>query len=497
MASVPPDVFETVISGFASVSLSPVVKMRSEARTKALHELGITGIDTSGNPSITSNQTIISGTAYYTFNHFYDYFRKYKAIIESKGDVNKLEEIFRGEIPPQFNWKDYALMRVPVDMLPSGFMDEKTIARAKATIHAGIFGMEYGAVFCGDSSGFYKRSLIEKCVVGKPDNPITTPEGEGIVFTAALRGNLNSSYVMAIDPASEQDNFSIVILELFPNHRRVVYCWTITRARYKAKLKKGLAKEQDFYRYCAAKIRELMKLFYCERIALDSQGGGIAVMEALGDPAGLEGNERPIYTVVDEEKPSDTDNKVGDHILVMINFARAEWVSEANHGMRKDFEDKTLLFPEFNPAIVGLAIEEDKMLGRVKVDSEGTERLYDTLEDCVMEIEELKDELATIVHTQTGVSLRDRWDTPEVKQAGGRKGRLRKDRYSALLMANMVARIFQKAPQSTNYEVYGGFAQDLVKRGKVNTRGRHNNPEWYDRMVNSPGYGIVAGRGNR
>ena len=38
--------------------------------------------------------------------------------------------------------------------------------------------------------------------------------------------------------------------------------------------------------------------------------------------------------------------------------------------------------------------------------------MYDTLEQCVMDIEELKDELSMIQMTQTA-SGRDRWDTPE------------------------------------------------------------------------------------
>ena len=41
--------------------------------------------------------------------------------------------------------------------------------------------------------------------------------------------------------------------------------------------------------------------------------------------------------------------------------------------------------------------------------------------------------------TQTA-TCRERWDTPEVKTGAGGKSRLRKDRYSSLLMANMSAR---------------------------------------------------------
>ena len=83
--------------------------------------------------------------------------------------------------------------------------------------------------------------------------------------------------------------------------------------------------------------------------------------------------------------------------------------------MRKDFEDKLVLFPFFDTASIGLSIEQDKVSGRK----------YDTLEDCVMEIEELKDELAMIVMTQTS-SGRERWDTPEVKMGAGKSPDLEK-----------------------------------------------------------------------
>ena len=85
--------------------------------------------------------------------------------------------------------------------------------------------------------------------------------------------------------------------------------------------------------------------------------------------------------------------------------------------------------------------------------------MYDTLEDSVLDIEELKDELSMIQMTQTA-SGRDRWDTPQVVVGTGKKSKMRKDRYSALLMANMAARILQRTPEQATYEFYGGFAKD-------------------------------------
>lgn len=494
-ASIPNEIFENVVSGFASVSLSPIEKLRQAARVRAMRRLGLLGEGGDAPPTLAglaSNQTILSGTAYYAFNHFYAYWRQYKAIIESRGERRKLEEIFNGEVPEKFNWKDYSVMRIPVGLLPEGFMDEKHVAKARATIHLAHFMMEYGAVFPSDSNGFFKRSLVESCVAGNPERSIEFSCGT-VSFCAVLRGDPNRRYVLAVDPASESDRFSITVLELWPDHRRVVHGWTTTRKRHKAKLAKGLAKEDDFYGYAARKIRDLMAMFPTEHIAMDSQGGGVAVMEAMGDRARLRQGEKPIYPVIDEEKPKDTDNLPGLHILELVQFASSDWVSEANHGLRKDLEDKVLLFPKFDPAVVGLAIEEDKILGRVKAGPDGDEKLYDTLEDCVLEIEELKDELATIVHSQTGPTKRDRWDTPEVKVAGGKKGRLRKDRYSSLLMANMAARRMARAPERPEYAYLGGFAHEIASlpRGSV-VRPHWQNPDWY--TAPGGGFGAVVNR---
>ena len=242
-------------------------------------------------------------------------------------------------------------------------------------------------------------------------------------------GDQDKRYVFGVDPASEVDNFSIVVLELNDDHRRIVHCWTTTRSEHKEKVKKGYASETDFYAYCARKIRDLMKLFPCVHIAMDAQGGGIAVMESLHDKDKIKADEQAIWPVIDEDKEKDTDDERGLHILEMCQFAKYDWLAEANHSLRKDFEDKAILFPRFDAITVGLSNAEDGLKGR----------MFDTLEECVMEIEELKDELAMIQMTQTA-NGRDRWDTPEVVVAAGKKSKMRKDRYSTLIMANMAGR---------------------------------------------------------
>ena len=68
-------------------------------------------------------------------------------------------------------------------------------------------------------------------------------------------GSKDKHYIYGVDPASEVDNFSIVVLEV-SDHRRIVHCWTTTSSEHKEKVKKGYSSESDFYSYCARKIRD-------------------------------------------------------------------------------------------------------------------------------------------------------------------------------------------------------------------------------------------------
>ncbi len=462
-ASIPREIFENVVAGFAAVSADPVENVKRIAAKKKAEELGIT-IEEEEKEVKKDNQIILSGTAYYDFNHFSSYWKKWKSIIQSQGNRNRLREIFGEDPPENFDWTQYSIIRMPYELLPRGFMDEDQVARSKATVHAGIYQMEYGACFTRDSQGFFKRSLIESCVASDK-NPIKL-NGNDIIFESVLMGDPDKKYIFGVDPASEVDNFSIVVLEVNPDHRRIVHCWTTSRSEHKEKLKKGFVSETDFYSYCARKIRDLMKLFPCIHIALDAQGGGIAVMESLHDKDKIQEGELPIWPTIDDKKEKDTDGESGLHILEMCQFAKYDWLSEANHGLRKDFEDKVLLFPFFDAVSLDISEHQDTMKSR----------MFDTLEECVLDIEELKDELAMIQMTATA-SGRDRWDTPQVVVGTGKKSKMRKDRYSSLLMANMAARVLQRTPEQAAYDFYGGFATGGHK--PKSTDKLYTGPSWF------------------
>jgi len=479
-ASISSDIYETVVSGFAAVSATPIQNVKKEAKKQAMKDAGIWNDDLELLSHSMGNQALIAGTADYAFKHFANYWKRYKSIIESKGEKHKLEEIFKGEVPENFNWKDYSIIRIPYELIPKGFMDDKQVARAKATIHTGIYNMEYAACFTEDSDGFFRRSLIESCVT-KENDPIIINSNEQVFFDAKTTGDTTLKYIYGVDPASEKDNFSIVILELHPSHSRIVYCWTTNRTNFKERQKAGLVSDHDFYAFCARKIRNLMKVFPCERIGMDAQGGGIAIEEALHDPAKLEDGEHLIWPII-SDKPKDTDDQSGLHILELIQFAKADWTAQANHGLRKDLEDKVLLFPRFDELSLVFALDQENR----NIETADLTAIYDTTSECILEIEELKNELTTIVMSQTssGGGARDRWDTPDIKMPNGKKGKLRKDRYSALLIANMLARQINRTLQPISYDIIGTDASKSVK----NNGQMYKGPNWFTDSANEDIY---------
>ena len=459
------DIFETVISGFGAVSSAPEKNVKRIAAEKLAKKMNLRLSDFENfiePSSALDNQIVISGTAYYDFNHFSKYHDKWKAIIKTKGDRKKLKDLFGGdELSDSFKSEDYSIIRLPYELIPEGFMDDAQISRSKATMHSGNFEMEFGAIFSKDSLGFFKRTLVESCVVNE-DKKITIDNkdyyGDKTFFEPKMYGDKNKTCVMGVDPAIAADNFAIVILEIDPPFRKIVYCWVTNKKDHMEKIKLGLVQEHNYYAYAARKIRELCKQFNCVRIAIDSEGGGRAILESLRDEDKLRPGDLPIYHIINPNKPNfEEDGLAGLHIIDEISFSNGTWVSDANHGMKKDMEDNVLLFPFIDSISFAEASYED----------EEAARLYDTEQQNIRDIEEIKNELITIVVTETKTG-RESFDTPEIKTGTGRKGRMKKDRYSALLMANMTGRQMMNNNEIELTMSAGGFASSLTKKDDNN-----------------------------
>jgi hypothetical protein len=420
-----PEIYETVVVGFGAVSKDPVMNAVLKARRNKMIEQGTWSDDLEdrfGTQDI--NQQIITGTAGYGFGHFYKYYERYRQIIFNDHKPQPGEE----KVDYSNSRHNYSITRLPYNLIPEGFMDAATIERAKQSMLKSHFDMEYMATFAKDSDGFFKRSLVEACTC-----PVIIDDEE-VRFKPVLEGSQEKTYIYGIDPASEDDNLAVVILEVEEKYSKVVHCWTINKKKHAKRVKAGLAEEHDYFQYCASKIRDLMRVFPCARIMIDAQGGGNAFREAFASPPN-ESDVR-ILEVIDLDKPKDTDDISGLHILEMCQFANNKWLASANHGLKFDLENKLLIFAEFDYIDLATVSEiENDRAKKAGIELDNIS-LYDTLEDCYLEIEELKRELCSIVHTKTHAGT-ERWNTPATASKGASQ---KKDRYSALLIANQGAR---------------------------------------------------------
>lgn len=466
-AAIQEDIFDIVIRGFAATTKTPVEEAKRIAFDKKLAEIDLPADVkkklTTDDGKMHGNQIIYSGTAYYAFNHFAKRHQMWQDIVRSKGDMEKVAQIFGGEnlVPNDFNYKDYAIIRIPHTHLPEGLLDQRQLAHAKAILPRNIYLMEYGAIFVKDSDGFYPRSLIEGCTVG-PNKPIETPDG-AVTFTPLMKGHSKRKYVIGIDPAAERDNLAIVVIEIWSNHYRVIYCWAVNKKEFIKRKKRGLVTDDDYYAYCCSRIREIVRLFNPVRIEMDSQGGGYAVAEMLRNKKLLNMDEGdfPIYEVIDFNDPKSTDGETdGRHILHLVQQS-SEFNQDANIALHKSFETRTLLFPAFDSVKMYAAIEAEKAVGIV----------FDTYEENVFNLEELKNELCTIQMSETATG-KERFDTPQVVKPGAvegrsRRGRLLKDRFTALLLSHKYVYDTDVTPDDgIDYEDVPGNIEKRAKPGK-------------------------------
>lgn len=469
-----PRIVEEVLSGFAAVKADPMTSYKEASRIKVLQEKGRdTRLQELELSAQIGNQTIISGTADYHFNHYYTYWQKYCSIIKCKGNVKELAKLgIQMENPDDY--KKYMVARIPWWMtmvknqegkILGGFMSEEIINRQKTQMSVALFNKEYEAIFISDSDGFFKRSTIEGCTASERNIDLgLIPSYCPVTFEIQSSGIPEATYVMGVDVARMQDNFAIVINQVLETHQRIVYCWTTNENDYGKKLKANLTTESSYNAFCARHVRNLLNSFYCPYIAVDAQGGGRGLTDSLKDSNMLVDGDVPILPIIDPKKPADTDRMSGNHIIKHINYGAYNWIEPANYELLADMESKRLLFPNYDALTSELSIADDKRrLEKFKIQnpniSPNVIKLFDSMENIVDEIEQLKDELTSVIAVKSSDSIGSRlvWKVPDVRVDGKTKTVGKKDRYSALLMANWMGRRLMDAPKQADYNYDGGL----------------------------------------
>jgi len=415
--SVPEEVFNVVVRGFAAVSANPVDAVRKKYRRAKLLKQGFKA-DFISEDNVFDNQIIRSGTATYEFNHFYQIYDRYKKIINHKiignSSDKKVKEILGTDLLENaaLDYRKIAIISMPYESIPRGYMDETMINESKISMTQDQFDMEYNAKFIVDSKGFFKASAIDLAT------PRTTDPN---YFHIELAGNHKFEYVMGVDPARWSDDFAIVILKVLKNSHRLVYAkkWN-----------------QKNFGVIANTIRDLVKKFNIKRIGIDKGGGGAAVMDFLQTPEMIPAGDTPYWEIGDKT------NADGIKILNMVNYM-GKWLIDANYALCADIEQKRLLFP-YN-------VDENKYAGE---DVRKATDVMDLVKEC-------KNQLVQIEVTATSKSEIEHFDLPPEL-----KWKRKKDLYSALVIAADEARrlkIDDARLPSWDNESIGGSVTEYIR----------------------------------
>lgn len=378
------EVIDLVINPMLATQRNPMKNVRRIEREKELAAMGEIVAPTE------SEQNKICGfsSAYYQFNHMYKSICNYRNL----GELQKKKE----------GKSDYAVYVYTYKDAPEGFFDDKMIAHAKSTSSEIAFRMEYESEFPADSDGFFKRSLIDSCVSSPPNE-----------FHLEMKGEKGFKYVIGIDPARSDDNFSISILKLVGETMKLVRVVTFNKTPFPE---------------VAQFIRKLSKEYDVLYIGVDKGGGGLAMKDDLANPMTADSANDILLDADDDENVA----KKGRKILKMVDFS-TRWISEANHDMRVSMEHKKLMFP---------AHREGSTFIKPDADS------GDLQDQAFVDYFALIDELQAIIVTATKTGALH-FDTPNPH--------MKKDRYSSLLVAHKIAYDFMVEGYQPKELAMGGW----------------------------------------
>ena len=296
------------------------------------------------------------------------------------------EEIVRAWEKIQAGSKDHSLRFVPYYDLPEGFMKMSVVNQSKENDPSHVFLTEWCAEWIADSEGAFPMSLLESA-----RDATVIPK-----FSRDKDSDKGKQYIFGIDVARDRDSTAIVVIELGDP----------------SKLVHIVELEQQTFPKQAKQIFELVYRFEPIRIFMDTFGGGKTLKDLLEAPetVGMPSSMKLIS--VDEGIYAK-----GRRIIHMC-VPSPEFLEDANNATKTLLEQRALKLPTaVNP------IESVRKKGGATIDL----------------VQELINQVASVVITPTGITGRLRYDLPKnqgsVQGADIQLNAKKKDLYSAFVFA--------------------------------------------------------------
>jgi len=385
-----------------------------------------------------NNKLVALSSACYKFEYLYKLYTQFEHLIIDPKPKDKASR---------------CVMQYSYDCAPKRLYDENLINQAKSTMSQSQFEREFGAIFTDDSSGYFKTSKMALCTV--PDGDLPCVE---------VKGDPDAEYILAFDPSWSQteasDDFAIQILKLNKENQSVtlVHGYALSGTSLKHHIK--------YFLFC-------LENFNVVAVCGD-YNGGVQFMQACNESETFKNKKIKLQTVeVGLDKPEEYQrdlrsykrqyNKENYH-HVILRKPTSNWIRQANELLQANFDHRRVYFGSraiddsySKQKRQSIPISDIKFL-RTSEEAKQTPaaKMIDFVEHQSDMIELTKNECALIQITTTSQGTQT-FDLPSNLRRQSGPDKARKDSYSALVLANWMAKVYLDAQSQTGEDVVETF----------------------------------------
>jgi|TARA_R110000824_G_scaffold294853_4_gene483261 hypothetical protein len=390
-----------------------------------------------------NNKLIALSSASYKFEYLYKMYTQFEHLISNEKKKDKASR---------------CIMQYSYDCAPQQLYDQNLINQAKATMSQSQFEREFGAIFTDDSSGYFKTSKMALCTVTDGELP-----------SVEIQGDPSAEYILAFDPSWSQtessDDFAIQIMKLHPEEHKItlVHSYALSGTSLKHHI--------NYFLFC-------LENFNIVAVCGD-YNGGVQFLQACNESATFKEKEIKLKSIeVNLDKPEDYQSDLRsyknqynkkDHKYVILRKPTSHWIRQANELLQANFDHRRVYFASraiddsyTTQKNKNIQIQDIKFLraSEEMKQSRGA-KMIDFIEHQSDMLELTKNECALVQITSTPQGTQT-FDLPSNLRRQTGPDKARKDSYSALILANWMAKVYLDAQECKVEDVIETFTPEFI-----------------------------------
>ena len=387
-------------------------------------------------------KVIYLSSAGYQFEDMYREYCNWIGKITGKVNLQEDKEVVSGA--------KYFVARLSYEAAPEGLVNQKTIAEAKSgQTSESVFNREYRAMFTSDSDSYFSAKKMMECTIKDGQAPCIEIVGEQ-----------GYEYIIGLDPsfssAEYSDYFAIVVCKLIKKNDTVV-----PLVVHNYMVPGGSMQDHHLY------LHFLMKNFNIAYIAVDGSQGDNEFISSANNSKLFKDSK---ISLLDVEADFNKDDQSEVHKEISRSYNKTEgrivqkqyfstsFAKTANEYLQGSFDYKRIFFAG------KLTAHEDEASRALDCDI-GVLSGHDFYKDMSINqfiewqdtlMDRLKQQCAIIEFTTSSLGSPS-WDLPLNFRRSKNPDRIRKDGYSALLLASHAAKLYLASKTIVEEEVDNSF----------------------------------------